>query len=171
MIAAVTPRGVVADWVTYKSDSTTTGGFIADSIKGDQGSYDAIRVYLWAGMTPEDDPLAKKIMNSLSGMGEIVALKDTLPESLNADTGICSGTAPLGFSAALLPYLKTNHQETVLKSQLERAYLLQYASPPPNYYNSVLSLFGSGWLDNRYRFSSNGLINLNWNLVCAPKAS
>jgi endoglucanase len=58
-----------------------------------------------------------------------------------------------------------------LKSQTERAQLLQYSSPPPIYYDYVLSLFGMGWIENRYRFSSNGQINLNWNPVCTPKIS
>lgn len=171
MIAAVTPKGVVADWVSYKGGSSNTGQFIVDSTKGTQGSYDAIRVYLWAGMTPQQDPLAKKMITALYGMGRIIDLKGTPPEMVNVETGNSSGIAPLGFSAALLPYLKSNRQEKALKSQLERAKLLEHSRPTSNYYDYVLSLFGMGWIENRYGFSSNGQIILNWNLVCAQKTS
>jgi endoglucanase len=171
MITASSPKGLVPDWIDYQAQSADTGKFIIDATKGDLGSYDAIRVYLWAGMTSSQDPLANSIMSSLVGMKNILEANGTPPERVNTLTGSSSGIAPLGFSAALAPLLKTSKKDLLLKSQTERAQLLQYSSPPPIYYDYVLSLFGMGWIENRYRFSSNGQINLNWNPVCTPKIS
>ena len=171
MIAASSTKGLVPDWIDYQAQSTHTGKFIVGSAKGDVGSYDAIRVYLWAGMTSPQDPLTNSLMNSLTGMGKIIEANGNLPESVNTLTGSSSGIAPLGFSAALAPLLKTSKKLFLLKSQTERAQLLQYSSPPPIYYDYVLSLFGMGWIENRYRFSDNGQINLNWNSACTPKTS
>ena len=171
MITASSPKGLVPDWIDYQAQSADTGKFIIDATKGDLGSYDAIRVYLWAGMTSSQDPLANSIMSSLVGMKNILEANGTPPERVNTLTGSSSGIAPLGFSAALVPILKTSKKDLLLKSQTERAQLLQYSSPPPIYYDYVLSLFGMGWIENRYRFSSNGQINLNWNSACTPKTS
>jgi endoglucanase len=171
MITASSPKGLVPDWIDYQAQSADTGKFIIDATKGDLGSYDAIRVYLWAGMTSSQDPLANSIMSSLVGMKNILEANGTPPERVNPLTGSSSGIAPLGFSAALAPLLKTSKKDLLLKSQTERAQLLQYSSPPPIYYDYVLSLFGMGWIENRYRFSSNGQINLNWNSACTPKTS
>jgi len=110
-------------------------------------------------------------MSSLVGMKNIVEINGNTPESVNTLTGSSSGIAPLGFSAALAPFLKTSKKLFLLKSQTERAQLLQYSSPPPIYYDYVLSLFGMGWIENRYRFSDNGQIHLNWNSACTPKIS
>lgn len=171
MIAASSPKGLVPDWIDYQAQSANTGKFIVDAAKGDIGSYDAIRVYLWAGMTSTQDPLANSLMSSLVGMKNIVEINGNTPESVNTLTGSSSGIAPLVFSAALAPFLKTSKKLFLLKSQTERAQLLQYSSPPPIYYDYVLSLFGMGWIENRYRFSDNGQINLNWNSACTPKIS
>jgi len=171
MIAASSPKGLVPDWMDYQAQSANTGKFIVDATKGDIGSYDAIRVYLWAGMTSPQDPLTNSLMNSLVGMKNIVEVHGTPPEIVRSLTGSSTGIAPLGFSAALAPLLKTSKKYLLLKSQIDRAQLLQYSSPPPIYYDYVLSLFGMGWIENRYRFSANGQIHLNWNPVCTPKIS
>lgn len=171
MIAAVSPKGLAPNWVNYQAISPTAGQFYIDSDKGDLGSYDAIRVYLWAGMTSTQDPLAKPLMKSLVGMSKIIQLNGLPPESVSTETGSSSGVAPLGFSSALVPYLKTSNKQILLQSQLERGKLLQYSSEPPIYYDYVLSLFGMGWIENRYQFSNNGQINLNWNSICTQKIS
>jgi len=171
MISASSPKGFAPDWVNYQAQSADAGKFIVDATKGEIGSYDAIRVYLWAGMTPAKDPLTKSIMNSLVGMNNMIQISGNPPEKVNTLTGSSSGDAPLGFSAAVAPFLKASNKNALLKSQTERAQLLRYLSPPAPYYDYVLSLFGMGWIENHYRFSDNGQINLNWNPACTPKIS
>ena len=45
-------KGFVADWVSYRRTGPGKGEFIVDPVKGELGSYDAIRAYLWAGLMP-----------------------------------------------------------------------------------------------------------------------
>src|SRR6267142_1471821 len=57
VIAASAPRGFAADWILYRE----SGGFSADATTAGVGSYNAIRVYLWAGMLAEGDPQAASL--------------------------------------------------------------------------------------------------------------
>jgi len=171
MIAAASPKGFAPDWINYESQSASIGKFIVDATKGDRGSYDAIRVYLWAGMTASQDVLQKPMMKSLYGMREKVEINAFPPESVNTITGNYSGVGPVGFSAALLPYLKAAKKQALLEAQLDRIKLFQQLGQTPVYYDSVLSLFGMGWYEKRYSFSSNGHLNLNWSSVCTQKIS
>jgi endoglucanase len=168
MISLVSPKGFAPDFVHYRTNSDSSGNFITVPGKTDIGSYDAIRVYTWAGMTPLDDPLSKPILKSLSGMQKILIEKKIPPEKINTINGESSGIGLLGFSAALLPYLKASNEDGLLQSQLQRAQLVQHTKEPL-YYDYVLGLFGLGWIENRYQFSKNGHINLTWNSSCNRK--
>jgi len=175
LITSVTPKGFIADWVGYQATSDTNGRFIIDPVKGDRGSYDAIRVYLWAGVTPNVDPLATRIRDALKGMTTAIATFGFPPESVVTLTGAISGTGPFGFSAALVPYLRSTGQAAMAESQLQRARRLQIdslAAPAleqhqPPYYDYVLSLFGVGWADGRYAFNPNGTLRAPWRNPCA----
>lgn len=157
-------KGFAVDWISYESKPNNTPGFIVDPEKGDRGSYDAIRVYLWAGMTSKKDPLAKPIMNSLYGMTEATLKKGLPPEVINLQKGTFSGVSPIGFSAALLPFFKASGQVDVLRKQLNRvnkaivdnASQQQTESTRMPYYDYVLCLFGTGWIEKRYQFMPNG---------------
>jgi len=171
MIASSSPKGFAPDWINYQTQSAYTGEFIIDSAKGDRGSYDAIRVYLWAGMIAPQDVLQKPMMKSLYGMREKIENNSFPPESVNTLTGSVTGVGPIGFSAALLPYLMTAKKQALLEAQIERIKLFQQSDQVPVYYDTVLSLFGIGWHEKRYSFSSNGYLNLNRSSVCAQKPS
>lgn len=175
MMAAVTPQGVVADWVAYRTAPDATQGFVADPEKGVVGSYDAIRVYLWAGMTARSDTAAKPMLQALAGMEK--AIVDGLPpESVNAATGVASGSGPVGFSAALLPYLAARGAKDELDRQRARVRGHFPAAPDmpteraPRYYDYVLGLFGMGWDEQRYRFLTAGTLKLSWEKVCLHAA-
>jgi endo-1,4-beta-D-glucanase Y len=174
------PHGVVPDWVAYAVDAQGAWGFVPHPGKGSIGSYDAIRSYLWAGMTPFADPLAARMMQSLHGLAAIHARTGILPESVDAVTGEAKGIAPFGFSAALLPYLETagapaqrvqdrrRHVERELVRVLTEPAV---AAKQPPYYDIVLSLFGMGWLDRHYRFSRTGELAPRWTSECKTSTS
>ena len=174
MIKAVSPKGFAPDWVSYQAKAGEKAQFIPDPTKGDKGSYDAIRTYLWAGLTSKEDPLAAPMLRELYGMAAATELTGTPPESVDTVTGVTSGVGPFGFSAALLPYLKSLRKNKLLDTQLDRVKTLQResvqpektASQQPSYYDTVLSLFGLGWLENRYQFQRTGLVKLSWNESC-----
>ncbi|SDV47840.1 cellulose synthase complex periplasmic endoglucanase BcsZ [Chitinasiproducens palmae] len=161
MMRAVAPRGYAPDWAAYQSGK----GFIIDPVKGDVGSYDAIRTYLWAGMTPKSDPLAAPLLAALGGMR--AAAGGAVPEKVATVTGTTSGTGPAGFSAALLPYymaLGANGQLNAARARAADA--SGAASQAPGYYDRVLQLFGQGYADGRYRFDASGRLLPNWSASC-----
>jgi endoglucanase len=174
LIRKVSPNGYAPDWVGYQADGGGGGQFVTDPIKGAAGSYDAIRTYLWAGMTSPADPLARPLQAALKGLADATASAGAPPETVQTDSGASSGTSPFGFSAALLPYLQATGRVELLQSQRERvragwaASLTpeQLAQRQPPYYDFVLSLFGTGWLDSRYQFLRSGQVGLLWEKSC-----
>lgn len=174
MIQQASPKGFVADWIAYKSPDGMSGSFVVDPDKGDTGSYDAIRTYMWAGMTPTTDPLYKTLLTATAGMTAASTATGLPPESVQVLTGETRGTGPVGFSAALLPYFQANRQTRLLYAQRDRVQKqLNPALPPKDaapYYDVVLGLFGSGWAEQRYRFQQTGKIHLKWESTC-PRAN
>ncbi|WP_325340423.1 cellulose synthase complex periplasmic endoglucanase BcsZ [Xylophilus sp.] len=164
--AVTRPSGFAPDWASFTLDAAGQGSFGKHPEKGDVGSYDAIRTYLWAGVTPGSDALAKPMRAALRGQLRTTVADGFPPESVTVSTGVTQGRGPFGFSAAMLPMLRAAGAAEVLARQRQRAVDgLQQALLPQNvqqrqppYYDIVLSLFGLGWLDGRYRFSRAGAL-------------
>jgi len=175
LLAHAGPRGFAADWVGYRGVSDTRGLFVSDPFKGDTGSYDAIRVYLWAGMTASADPLAQPILDNLSGMASATASSGIPPERVNVAQGTTEGHGPFGFSAALVPYFQARNEPWLAELQLKRAVAgleqalngVQEQNRPPIYYDYMLSLFGLGWAQKRYQFDVDGKVKLFWESACS----
>nr|WP_153391441.1 cellulose synthase complex periplasmic endoglucanase BcsZ [Pseudomonas sp. FSL R10-1350] len=178
LIKAVSHNGFVADWVTYRATGAKTGEFVTDPTKGDLGSYDAIRTYMWAGLMPARDRLRKPLLDSLGGMLQATTEDGVPPEKVQVTTGAHSGAGPFGFSAALLPYLKALGKTTLQKEQALRVDQLMAQSLTPEavklaqppYYFFVLSLFSLGYMDNRYHFLDDGKLQPMWETIC-PRAT
>ncbi|MDR6518194.1 MULTISPECIES: cellulose synthase complex periplasmic endoglucanase BcsZ [Variovorax] len=175
MFGAVTPKGFAPDWCAWSQDSRS---FVADPQKGAIGSYDAIRVYLWAGMLSEKDPARKMLLLNLRGPRQALAENHTVPEYVDTVTGQIRGMAPLGFSGAMLPYLKALDATDALADQVARVPGGRVAppaanatTPPPTplpYYEQCLLLFGQAWLDGRYEFGRHGQLQTSWRTLCRP---
>lgn len=179
LFKGVSQHGFAADWVGYRGTSPNSGMFTVDPVKGETGSYDAIRVYMWAGVTPAKDPLAKPILDSLPGMSRAVATQGTPPEKVLVQANTLQGTGPFGFSAALLPYFKALQQPYLFDQQRARVEQLMAASLTPEavttrqppYYDFVLSLFALGHVDGQYRFLDDGKLQPSWESPCPPAAT
>lgn len=168
------PHGFAADWLGYRIDESGEGRFEIDPFKGGAGSYDAIRVYLWAGMTSAADPLAAPTLQALHGMGSATSARGIPPERVEVASGKAEGHAPFGFSAALVPYLHAKGKTRLADQQaqrarqgLEKALDAPEGKGPPVYYNYMLSLFGLGWADGHYRFAADGNLQPLWNTACS----
>ena len=77
-------------------------------------------------------------------------------------------------AAALLPYLQALGAKAQLKQQQERvrAQLLQPpAGSTPLYYDQVLGLFGTGWMEQRYQFLPSGRLQLRWEKACPQQSA
>lgn len=175
MLKQAAPKGLIADWVAYRGTSASSGIFVTDPFKGETGSYDAIRVYLWAGMTVATDPLAKSLLASLDGMSQATGVTGAPPERVKVLSGAIEGTGPFGFSAALIPYFHAKGQPWLAEIQQRKAEQGLAAAlargktlrPAQYYYDYALSLFGLGWAEQRYRFRDDGSVKLSWETACS----
>jgi endoglucanase len=135
------------------------------------GSYDAIRVYLWTGMLPASSSAKTRILHALGGMNRVLAQDAAPPEKVNDDGVPLNGAGPVGFSAAVLPYLQSIPNETAVAQQLVRVksqldeksnlYGAGYGSGP-TYYDQNLVLFASGWMEKRFQFGASGELLVRW---------
>ncbi len=162
VIAAAAPHGFAPDWVAY---TPNIGYTVAP--EGPAGSYDAIRVYLWAGMSNPHLPGAASILHSISGMANYLQAHLLPPVSVNWQNGAASGIGPVGFSAALIPYLMQKN----LQPQVENQWLRLTADTDranglygknPRYYDQNLALFALGWVYHTIRFSREGNLEPGW---------
>ncbi len=152
------PHGFAPDWTAWRD-----GGFIADPDKGPLGSYDAIRCYLWAGMTAVNDPSFRSLLDALHGPLSTLREGQPMPEKVNTLTGIREGSGNYGFQAALVPYLQAQGEAERTKAMVAALPTPeQQRAAPPRYYEQVLSLFALGWYEGRYRFAADGQLRPAW---------
>jgi endoglucanase len=156
MIVQTSVHGVVPDWVTYKSKA----GFVDDIKVGHVSSFDAIRVYLWWAMLDPQDPLFTQIRDSLRGVEQFDVNYKYLPERILERTGDEEGAAPAGYEGALAPYRFVLYGKYPVKSWPPRDFDL-------GYYNSVLNLFGYGWLERRFSFNLDGSLTMRSHQECS----
>lgn len=163
MISATAPRGFAPDWAAWRA-----GQFVVDPGSGDTGSYDAIRVYLWAGLADMADPLARPWLNAVRGMQERVAQTGVPPEKVSATSGVGTGEGPLSYWGALAPYFAALGDQKGLALARARLAALSggTAADEPVYYDRVLGLFGGGAVDGRYHFDANGQLVPSWQGAC-----
>jgi endo-1,4-beta-D-glucanase Y len=142
----------------------SAGSVMADTEEVPSGSYDAIRVYLWAGMSgASNDPQVAL----LARYAVLVRSLGMPPEKIDPRTAAVtsSGYSPTGFSGAVLPFLAALGDRPTLEVQHERVQrALQAASrgDASNYYDRALILFGKGWYDGQYRFDEQGRLQPRW---------
>jgi endoglucanase len=149
-------KGFSPDWVGY----TDGQGFQPDQKTLGQGSYDAIRVYLWAGMLSPDDPVQARLLTAFSPLVNYIKEHGFPPERLDSVTGdVVSDMGPAGFSWAVIPFLRATGNEVLVREQIDRAKAVSKITTQ-GYYGRVLALFGAGWVDGRYAFAPDGLLRL-----------
>ena len=79
---------------------------------------------------------------------------------------ILSPDAPVGFSAAVIPYLHTLGMTAQEKVQADRLAALRNGNGlygrNSDYYDQNLVLFATGWLEQRFRFDRDGKLVVRW---------
>ena len=159
LITKSAPHGFAMDWIEFGK----TGEFEPSAL----GSYEAIRVYLWAGMLDPKTPHRNEILKALSGMKDYVRVKGLPPAKVKRDGTIEDPKGPVGFSAALLPCLSAagesnlrNQQMSRVQSELDPATGLY--GKPAKYYDQNLLLFALGSEERRFWFDSQGELKTSW---------
>lgn len=154
MVASVSRCGFVPDWVQYVRGK----GWRQDPVTGPLGSYDAIRVYLWEGMTSTRDPDGRYILSRLRGWRR----KGEAGPTLYVNTRTCTayGIPPAGFAAAYLPLAE--------RLQPDKPGMRGIISPVlkgwglKDYYDTNLVLFGTGYREGRFSFGRKGNLHVSW---------
>lgn len=159
------PRGFAPEWVFYKADE----GFRPDPATRGEGSFNAIRVYLWAGMLAADEPVRVVLMKRFVPMVQHVLANGTPPVKADTRAGSGEGVAPAGFSAALLPFLAAANQPEAMNQQRLRVIARGTLARDDHYYDQVLTLYGLGWTDGQFKFARNGALVPRW--TCTPSSS
>lgn len=160
ILRSVSPLGIVPDWAQYSG-----GRWLPDIDSRAIGSYDAVRAYLWAGMMAEADPLRDSLIDAQRGLRARIAADGRLPERIDTKTGDITGNAPAAFSGALLPWLSALGDVDALNSQRARLATMRSGElygDLRNYYDQALALFGTGWIEGRFRFDSQGRLLARW---------
>ena len=159
LVSSAAPHGFAMDWI-----DVAPGRGISPS---DSGGYDAIRVYLWAGMLDPATPGRDLLLRSLFGMSDWLRGNAVPPETVRDDGRVSEPNGPIGFSAALLPYLSAIGEKKLGDAQLSR---LRSAldsrtglyGKPGRYYDQNLALFALGWTERRFWFDSAGALKTYW---------
>jgi len=162
LLQSVAPEGFAPDWVAY-----VPGKGFGVAPQGPEGSYNAIRVYLWAGITNPKTPGSAQVLAAVWGMGKFLQTHILPPVSVNTSNGMAKGNGPVGFSAAVMPYLKRMGMQEPLGNQNLRLtadfdpHVGLYGNPP-RYYDQNLALFALGWLQGAFHFAPNGNLEAVW---------
>lgn len=153
------PHGFAMDWTEFKPGDTVTPSAI--------GSYEAIRVYLWAGMLDPATPERENLLKALSGMAKCLHSSPVPPAKVKQDGSIEDPKGSVGFSGALLPYLSALGETALRQQQMDRV-RSQFDSntglygSPARYYDQNLLLFALGSTERRFWFDSQGGLNTSW---------
>ncbi|WP_260853695.1 glycosyl hydrolase family 8, partial [Klebsiella pneumoniae] len=158
LLLETAPKGFTPDWVRYEKGK----GWQLKTEKPPIGSYDAIRVYLWVGMLHDGDKQKARLLQRFAPMAAQTTEQGVPPEKVNIATGKTSGQGPVGFSAAMLPFLQDDEARSVQRQRVADNYPGADA-----YYSAVLTLFGQGWDQHRFRFTASGELQPDWNQECA----
>lgn len=152
------PRGISPEWAIWDAHS----GWQADPQTEGMGSYNAIRTYLWTGLS-RDDPAFERLALAFLPWLHWVGQHGHAPEELNAATGPDKGRPPRegppGFDVAAL-VLADSLGFSALRRHLQARIEASLSQRSPGYYSHALTLFGMGWMEGRYRFAAQGALLL-----------
>jgi endo-1,4-beta-D-glucanase Y len=184
------PRGLAADWLLAQAASLEgPAGWLPDDETGYAdaasagvdagvashangaaiGSYNAIRVYLWLGLTNDSDPARRALLERYAPMADLTAALGVPPEVVDPVGATHQGSGPPGFSAALLPFL-----DALGRPETARQQSLRLTADPLRadaYYEQALALFAMGHRDGYFRFDAEGHLLPRWDTCAAPSVS
>ncbi len=157
LLNQTSPLGFAPEWAVLTNNNQIQN----DNNDTKIGGYNAIRVYLWLGMLSNDEPEKKALMNHYSPMLKVIQSDNFVAEQYDTTLKTQSGYHPLGFKAAVLPFLVSANDSIMSNNFLNELIARKRTSKPDHYYENVLVLFGKGWVDHKYEFTKDGLLYLN----------
>lgn len=165
-------HGYVMDWLAYDVTGLHPSPPPAQLSAGVRaaeagGSYDAIRVYLWLGISDAGTPGLHSLLRELPAMASYLQTALIPPSNVDSSGKIVQVDASPGFSAAVIPYLlavgakePARVQQVRLDATRDPATGLYGRSQ--EYYDQNLALFSTGFTEGRYRFDREGKLQVKW---------
>ncbi len=163
--------GFAMDWVSAGgglSPTASPASHSSDDKSGRaSGSYDAIRVYLWLGIADQETTGIKESLAGLGGMAAYLKQHPAPPRIVDGTGKVAEADGPVGFSAAVVPYLQALSMKQEVRAQTDRVTGMR--DPASGlygrgglYYDQNLVLFSSGWSEQRLRFDRQGRLKVKW---------
>lgn len=172
MLRGPSSAGFAMDWITAGNGAIHPSLSPVQLARGERdavpvGSYEAIRVYLWLGVTDKDTPGLPALLASVTGMGTYLKSHLTPPLEVTAQGQVHNTEATPGFSAAVIPYLAAINLQKEQRTQLNRLGALRDPATglygkDPAYYDQNLALFATGWTESRFHFDKGGKLLVRW---------
>lgn len=145
MLLRAAPGGIAPDWATFSAR-----GLRLDAGRN-EGSWDAVRTYMWIGMLSEDVPERSVLMRHFAPFYAVVTTRKAVPGRADAAAVTVGDPGPDAFQAAFLSW----YPESVDAAHA-RAVLQQHPVTADQYYRSMLVLFGLGFDARRFAFDREG---------------
>lgn len=160
----VITKGIAPDWYEVLPD----GKIVPDRQTKGVASYDAIRVPLWAGLTSSSSDRDNDLLPLLKPLATQLSTLEAPPEKLDSQSAAASGGSPIGFSAAVLPFLAMLDEDSVARQRqrLINSRVDGNLGATPHYYDQALAMFGEGWYSKRFRFAPDGQLIPRWEKSC-----
>ncbi|MGB0211326.1 cellulose synthase complex periplasmic endoglucanase BcsZ [Algiphilus sp.] len=156
----IAPNGLPPDWVQLGE-----GGYRPDPEHGTRGSYDAIRVFLWAAMEVPGLPILDRMRGSLIPAVRIITGNGVMPEKWDVASAALSGEGPPGFQLVAATWLDSMGYDDIadrFAARAENQRVRGLYGQPARYYDQVLALFANGLREGRFRFRADGSLIPAW---------
>lgn len=164
--------GFAMDWLAGDANgvhASTSPDMVAGGRSGGPafGSYDAIRVYLWLGTADRQTPGVEESLAAMPAMAQYLSGAILPPLKVDSNGIVSDPNGPVGFSAAVYPYLLALGKRQQARAQMDRVDASLDAGSglygrDGSYYDQNLVLFATGWKDGWFRFDRNGRLKLKW---------
>lgn len=173
------PDGYAPDWARFDY----AGNLTAE--RDNLGSYNAIRTYMWAAMTAQNDPAYDILKKQFSAMIDTTMRLRLPPEKVDLNTLKINRTGPDSFGACLLAYMDSIAEDQGEEASYRndgsrtasfiRTLIAHRTMEPDSYYSNVLSLYAIGFDRRYFAFAPDGRVlvsaRLNPELVKAAEKS
>ena len=109
----------------------------------------------------------RESLAKMSAMGVYLRTHVTPPLQVDASGKVLDPDAPVGFSAAVIPYLHATQLSQQESTQADRVAATKDAKSGlfgrgGEYYDQNLALFATGWTEQRLRFQADGRLRVKW---------
>lgn len=142
--------GYMPDWVKFDM-----GGHVIVE-KDTIGSWNAIRYYLWVGLTADSDPNKRFLIDHLSRVLQHLKSSRTTPLTINFYDHTINDEGNVGFDACMM-VLESERNKNYFKTKIE-----SHTFDQKEYYSHALSLFGLGYENYKYSFNSDGSLHIGY---------